>query len=323
MIAGYMKAIISTGQILSRGKQLEQAGQLEEAASVYQRAVDVDPENLGITDRLFIVYRRLKEYDKELAAINAVLAAYDRRDKLSREKWLKEHPKAVSAGKAVLRKLGGVSASAFGTEPTVKGLLKRKAFVEKRMAGGNIKDGKKPAEKAKMKKAEAAATRKRTAEERKREVLERKQEEQERMRAARERKREAQEQKRAAHEQKQAAAAARKEAAAQRKRETSHPSLFVILIRYMAPIEKIDAAMEEHVGFLDKFYIRGNFLVSGRQVPRTGGIIIARGKDRAAVEKIMTQDPFVKKKLAVVDIVEFLARRTGKAWEQFLPVYRK
>jgi len=308
-----MKAIISAGQILSRGKQLEQAGQLAEAASVYQKAVDVDPENLGIADRLLIVYRRLKEYDKELAAINAVLAAYDRRDKLSREKWLKEHPKAVSAGKAVLRKLGGVSASAFGTEPIVKGLLKRKAFVEKRMAGGKVKDGKKktpaPAVKAKIQQAAAAAARKQAALERKR--------------ATQERKLEAQEQRQAAQEQKQAEDAARQEAAAQRKHEASHSSLFVISIRYLAPIVKIDAAMEEHVAFLDKFYSRGNFLLSGRQVPRTGGIIIARGKDRAAVEKIMTQDPFVKKKLAVVDIVEFLARRTGKAWEQFLPVYRK
>jgi len=112
-----MRAIIGTRQILSRGKQLEQAGQLEEAASVYQKAVDADPENLGIADRLLIVYRRLKEDGKELAVINAVLAVYEQRDKLSREKWLKEHPRAVSAGKAVLRKLGGARLSSGEKTP--------------------------------------------------------------------------------------------------------------------------------------------------------------------------------------------------------------
>ena len=64
-------------------------------------------------------------------------------------------------------------------------------------------------------------------------------------------------------------------------------------------------------------YDNGDFLVSGRQVPRTGGIIIARGKDRDKVERLMNNDPFVKKKFASMDIVEFTASQTGKGLRDF------
>jgi uncharacterized protein YciI len=77
-------------------------------------------------------------------------------------------------------------------------------------------------------------------------------------------------------------------------------------------LDKIDKAMPSHVAFLKNHFEKGDFLVSGRQVPRTGGIIIARGKGRDAVERLMKNDPFVKKKLASVDIVEFTASQIGK-----------
>ncbi|MES1159508.1 MAG: YciI family protein [Bacteroidota bacterium] len=55
----------------------------------------------------------------------------------------------------------------------------------------------------------------------------------------------------------------------------------------------------------------GDFLVAGRRVPRTGGIILARAKDRDTLEKITKQDPFIKHKLASADIIEFTASKTG------------
>ncbi|MBS1605404.1 MAG: hypothetical protein JST42_22260 [Bacteroidetes bacterium] len=94
--------------------------------------------------------------------------------------------------------------------------------------------------------------------------------------------------------------------------------MFVVSLRYLVPLAKIDAMMEKHVAFLDKHFAAGDFLVSGRKVPRTGGIIIARGKDRAAVERIMKQDPFRKGKLASVDIVEFVASKMGKKLKGWL-----
>lgn len=83
--------------------------------------------------------------------------------------------------------------------------------------------------------------------------------------------------------------------------------MFVIELTYKAPLADIDARMRAHVAFLKKYYAAGNFLVSGRQVPRTGGIIIALADSREQIESIMAEDPFCKHGLADVRVIEFRA----------------
>lgn len=83
--------------------------------------------------------------------------------------------------------------------------------------------------------------------------------------------------------------------------------MFVIELTYKAPLADIDARMRAHVTFLKKYYAAGNFLVSGRQVPRTGGIIVALADSREQIEAIMADDPFCKHGLADVRIIEFRA----------------
>jgi hypothetical protein len=51
--------------------------------------------------------------------------------------------------------------------------------------------------------------------------------------------------------------------------------MFVIELTYKVPLTQIDAMMKEHVAFLDRHYAAGTFLLSGRKLPRDGGIIIA------------------------------------------------
>jgi uncharacterized protein YciI len=83
--------------------------------------------------------------------------------------------------------------------------------------------------------------------------------------------------------------------------------MFVIELTYTAPLADIDARMRAHMAFLKKYYAAGIFLVSGRQVPRTGGIIIALGDSREQIEAIMTEDPFCQHGLAEVRVIEFRA----------------
>jgi uncharacterized protein YciI len=88
--------------------------------------------------------------------------------------------------------------------------------------------------------------------------------------------------------------------------------MFVIELTYKAPLAEIDANMRAHVAFLDKYYASGHFLVSGRQIPRTGGIILAVGKTRQQIESIAHEDPFYERGLADVRIIEFRAsQRAG------------
>jgi uncharacterized protein YciI len=83
--------------------------------------------------------------------------------------------------------------------------------------------------------------------------------------------------------------------------------MFVIELIYKAPLEEIDAHMTAHVRFLKKYYSAGHFLVSGRKIPRDGGIILAVGKTRQEIEAIVKEDPFHKHGLADFRIIEFRA----------------
>ena len=83
--------------------------------------------------------------------------------------------------------------------------------------------------------------------------------------------------------------------------------MFVIELIYKAGLEEIDAHMTAHVRFLKKYYASGNFLVSGRKIPRDGGIILAVGKSRRDIEAIVREDPFHAHGLADFRIIEFRA----------------
>ena len=83
--------------------------------------------------------------------------------------------------------------------------------------------------------------------------------------------------------------------------------MFVIELTYTSDLAEIDAHMAEHVVFLKKHYASGNFLVSGRKVPRDGGIIVAVGKSRRQIEAIVEEDPFYVRGLADFRIIEFRA----------------
>lgn len=88
--------------------------------------------------------------------------------------------------------------------------------------------------------------------------------------------------------------------------------MFVIELMYQAELSEIDAHMKAHVAFLKKHYAAGIFLVSGRKIPRDGGIILAVGKDKAALETIMKEDPFCKQGLADFRIIEFRASQRAE-----------
>jgi len=83
--------------------------------------------------------------------------------------------------------------------------------------------------------------------------------------------------------------------------------MFVIELIYKASLADIDAAMAAHVKFLKKYYAAGHFLVSGRKIPRDGGVILAVGESREQIEAIIREDPFCKRGLAESRVIEFRA----------------
>jgi uncharacterized protein YciI len=87
--------------------------------------------------------------------------------------------------------------------------------------------------------------------------------------------------------------------------------MFVIELIYTADLAAIDAAMPAHMKFLKQHYASGHFLVSGRKVPRDGGVILAIGASRDEIEAIARQDPFCRQGLADFRVIEFRASQTA------------
>jgi uncharacterized protein YciI len=91
--------------------------------------------------------------------------------------------------------------------------------------------------------------------------------------------------------------------------------MFVLLLTYTRPLEQVDALMREHVAWLNEHYDAGRFVVSGRRVPRTGGVIVARGDDRDEIERIVAGDPFVAGGVATCEVVQFRASQTEDGFD--------
>ncbi|MFE6779627.1 YciI family protein [Streptomyces sp. NPDC057702] len=99
--------------------------------------------------------------------------------------------------------------------------------------------------------------------------------------------------------------------------------MFVLELTYTGSLDRIDALLDDHVDWLTTHYQSGTFIASGRKEPRDGGVIIAVGADRAAIEQVTAADPFVTEGVCTYRIVEFLATKTAPelaAYRQELPV---
>ena len=88
--------------------------------------------------------------------------------------------------------------------------------------------------------------------------------------------------------------------------------MFIIELIYKVDLARIDKHMTAHVKFLKKHYAAGHFLISGRKIPRDGGIIVAVGESRQQIEAIAAEDPFVTHGLADARVIEFRASQRAE-----------
>jgi len=65
-------------------------------------------------------------------------------------------------------------------------------------------------------------------------------------------------------------------------------------------------------GYKDKI-----FITSGRQVPRTGGVILARPVRKEELIERIQQDPFIAEGLATFEIIEFKNSQYDPAFKEF------
>lgn len=80
---------------------------------------------------------------------------------------------------------------------------------------------------------------------------------------------------------------------------------FIVSLTYIASIDKVDALLADHVAWLRAQHAAGHLLGWGRKVPREGGILLAKGESREAVEALASQDPFVAGGVATIEVIEW------------------
>jgi uncharacterized protein YciI len=93
--------------------------------------------------------------------------------------------------------------------------------------------------------------------------------------------------------------------------------MFIVSLTYVVPPEQVDAHLAAHRGWLAEHYGAGVFLMSGRKVPREGGIIIANANSREAIEALVRSDPFHIAGVARYEITEFVPTMTAEALAAF------
>ncbi len=81
--------------------------------------------------------------------------------------------------------------------------------------------------------------------------------------------------------------------------------MFIAILTYKKPLEEVDRHLQAHRDYLAVHYAAGDFIASGPQTPRVGGVIMIKSDNRALVDSIIAQDPFNINGIADYRIVEF------------------
>ncbi len=81
--------------------------------------------------------------------------------------------------------------------------------------------------------------------------------------------------------------------------------MFIAILTYKKPLSEVDMFLAAHRDYLAKHYTTGDFIASGPQTPRVGGVIMMKADSRKAVDAIIAEDPFNINGIADYQIVEF------------------
>lgn len=87
-----------------------------------------------------------------------------------------------------------------------------------------------------------------------------------------------------------------------------HPGipLCVVTLTYVAPPEAFDAVMQEHLAWATPLFEQGVALVMGRNLERTGGVMLVRG-DANGARALADAMPFVAHGLATAEVTAFVS----------------
>lgn len=93
--------------------------------------------------------------------------------------------------------------------------------------------------------------------------------------------------------------------------------MFILLVNYKKTLEEVERYLEDHRGYLNKYYAAGKFICSGRRNPRTGGCILCHAVSEAEVKELIREDPFYVRGIADYEILEVIPTKCAEGAESF------
>jgi len=94
--------------------------------------------------------------------------------------------------------------------------------------------------------------------------------------------------------------------------------MFIVSLTYVAPLDRVDAVLADHVAYLEEQYAAGVFLASGRKIPRVGGVILAKADSRESLDAVLARDPFAQAKVATYEVTEMAVSKTAPGLETLI-----
>ena len=88
--------------------------------------------------------------------------------------------------------------------------------------------------------------------------------------------------------------------------------IYLALSEYLVDEDGVLDQLVEHRAWTKAAYDAGLLLLSGRQDPPTGGVLVFRAPDRAAAEAFVAEDPFVISRVARYRLIA--CRPTSFPW---------
>lgn len=87
--------------------------------------------------------------------------------------------------------------------------------------------------------------------------------------------------------------------------------MFIAIHTYKKTLSEVDRFLAAHREYLAKHYATGDFIASGPQTPRVGGVIMIKADDRTVVDAIIAKKPFNINGIANYQIEEFTPTMFG------------
>lgn len=94
--------------------------------------------------------------------------------------------------------------------------------------------------------------------------------------------------------------------------------MFIVLLKYIKPLEEVNPLREAHLSHLDSYYQSGMLVCSGRMNPPEGGVLLSNAPSRADVDRMIEGDPYNKNGAATYTVVEFSPARYDPRFAPFV-----